>query len=445
MFGSDIHIFEIIADLGLLLAALILGFLWIKLKQKQHRNLAQMNLIQNKIESLRIKEEKFNQLKSHFLARINHQMRTPLTAILGYTELLLLPETPLEKFKPSMLAIQHQGHYLLNFLQYLTDLVEIESGTLKLTMESCPPQAIVEDAIGHALQGQTNKIKFEVVFKSSIPEKIITDRKRILQILSNLIKVAAKNTNEGLIKILVSRPGEEAESNFLKFSVLYNGEPVPLEILDHLKDPFYFDSAYQKNTWMDDKLVISKMLSELMGGNFSFHRDPEGGNVISFTIITNRQESASSRPSIIIKAESDQFDHSSLAPLKDKSILLVDDNEDAQILIAFHLKQAGATVEKAYNGITGYQMAMAALKNGRPYDVILMDIEMPEMSGLEATQKLRDQYYFTPILALTAYGTQDEANKCLNAGCNDIIVKPINGENLIKKVVASIDAFSKGI
>lgn len=414
--------------------ALVFIFSLIKLRRELKKIKKEKEQIQSSLHDLAIKEEKVNRLKSDFLSRISHEMRTPLTSILGYSELLLMPDTPFEKYASFARIIHRQGNILLNIIQDLIDLSEIESNTLKIKLSLCSPYSVVDEVISKCQpEAKSKKIKLDVTYQNKIPDQIYTDKKLVHRILFNLVNNAIKYTEAGQVEINVSMIDKNGNSQ-LHFKVIDEGPGIPDEILEGLFQPFchYEPSLLKSHRGIGIKLAIAKRLTELLGGTIFYQNNPCGGSIFSFSVDTKQKEETFD-PSAISKELLDP--NTASPPLLNKKILLVDDNEDAQILISFHLQHAGAIVELAKNGLEGYKMAAKSLKS-TPYDIILMDIEMPEMSGIEATQKLREESYKFPILALTAYGTQEEASKCLNAGCNEVIVKPVSRETLINKIIS---------
>lgn len=386
------------------------------------------------LQILQAKVAEQNRLKNDFLTRINHAMRTPLTSILGYCELLLSPSISPEEQASFVRVIQHNGTHLLNLIGDLLQLTEIDSNTLETHNAPCSPRAIVEEVMSAmSSAAAAKKIAFNVEYVEPIPAYIDCDQKFITQILLKLVDNAIKFTEIGGVRIVVSVPDQTKSSSYVQFSIIDTAGGVCPEGAERLFQIFSHvePSVSKKHEGIGIGLAIAKKLTDLVGGQLTYHSDPGVGSTFTLTL----RASSDQTPSYASKPFSTNAASSSEGPLKGKNILLVEDNEDAQRLFVYYLTGAGANVVSVENGLLGFQKGLEALHNNFLYDVILMDIEMPEMDGIEATKKLRDAGYRAPIIALTAYGTKAEEDKCLKAGYNQVLVKPIAREALIRKLM----------
>lgn len=386
----------------------------------------QLNMLQTKVEEQ-------DRLKYDFLKRANHAMRTPLTSILRYCELLLSSTTSPEEQASYVRVIQHNGTHLLNLIEDLLQLAEIESNVLEVRNTPCSPRAIVEEVTAKLSPAAVaKKLDFNVEYVEPIPAYIECDQKYAAQVLCKLVDNAIKYTENGEVQIVVEVPPLQENSGQLQFSVKDTAGEVSPENVEKLFQIFspIEPSAPNKREGIGIGLTIAKKLSELLKGKLDYHTNPGIGSIFTLTLRTSNQF-AQFNNHVISTNEL-------IAPeinLKGKNILLAEDNDEERQLFVLHLNAAEANVMAVENGLLAYQKGMEALNKNAAFDVILMDIEMPEMNGIEAAQKLRAEGYQAPIIALTAYATKEEENKCLKAGCNQVLIKPVAREVLIKKLM----------
>lgn len=420
------------------------------------RNIYERKLVEESLRLSKAKAEEASRCKSEFLARMSHEMRTPLTSILGYTELLLSPEADPKEYPLYIRTIQNNGNYLLSLITDLLDLTEIESDTLHVNITQCSPRALIEEVASVMLHfAAQKKLSLEVFYEEPIPTYIYNDPKRITQVLYKLINNAIKYTKAGGVRVLVKTSKTDFKDSSLQISVIDTGIGIPKEVSQNLFQAFFQSPSKETHSrkGVGIGLAIAKKLVELLGGKLSYYSEPGFGSTFIATFATQLQHSFSDthltlQPDILTKDSVSQSinaisstptPEASLAMPKaiaQKRILLAEDNIDTQALMKLHLKHAGAEVDVADNGQEAYEKALAALKVDHLYDIILMDIEMPVMSGLEAIQRLRAVGYHSPIIALTAYATSEEADKCMAAGCNEVIVKPVANEILLQKLTS---------
>lgn len=391
----------------------------------------------DQLDTLREKVEEQNRLKNDFLNRVNHAMRTPLTSILGYCELLLSPSISKEEQASFVRVIQHNGTHLLNLIGDLLQLTEIESNALEVHNAPCSPRAIVEGVVAAmSPAAAAKKLDFNVEYVEPIPAYIDCDQKFVTQILLKLVDNAIKYTEVGEVRIVVTMSTLQESSSYLQFKVIDTAGGVSSESIERLFQIFSHvePSVSKRHEGIGVGLAIAKKLADLIKGQLTYHTNPGLGSCFTLTLQTRDQTAAPNIPKTIPMGAMSLSED----VLNGKNILLVEDNDDARQLFVLQLTGAGANVVSVENGLLGLQKGLEALQKNAIYDAILMDIEMPEMSGIEATQKLRAEGYHAPIIALTAYNTREEENKCLKAGCNQVLIKPIAREALIKKLIEAM-------
>ncbi|WP_339732849.1 response regulator [uncultured Gimesia sp.] len=404
--------------------------------------------------TLRKEAETANQSKSAFLANMSHEIRTPMTAILGYTELLELEakthQMP-ELFMDSLDTIKRNGGHLMELINDILDLSKIEAGKLDIESISCSPQKIVEEVLELVqVRAEAKGLKLEASYQFPLPAQIQSDPTRIRQILINLIGNAIKFTEVGTIRLeteLVETPGTEPH---IQFSIIDQGIGMTESQLSNLFRPFTQadSSTTRKYGGTGLGLTICKRLATMLGGDIYVTSEINKGSRFSAAVCTGNLEGVE-RLQELQQSESQDTQANQANqtaqkpvqefPLKGRKILLAEDGPDNQKLIAFILKKAGAEVTLAENGEVARQAALKSLEVGLLYDVILMDMQMPILDGYSATQKIREHGYSGPIISLTANAMEGDREKCINAGCNDHITKPVNRKKMVEMITAFCD------
>ena len=374
---------------------------------------------------------------------MSHEIRTPMTAILGYADLLLedgdisrAPEHRVELIE----TIRSNGDHLLSIINDILDLSKIEAGKFQLERIECSPHEVLVD-VKELMMGRAiaKGIAWKVELDGPLPITISTDPTRLRQILINLVGNAMKFTEVGSVK-LVARSINLGESQALSFDIIDTGIGMSREQTEQLFSPFQ-----QADSSMSRKfggtglgLTISKRFAEMLGGDISVKSELGQGSTFRLTIdagdvngvvMCDRLEKPKA------KTEVDGLSNSATDKLlADCRLLLVEDGPDNQRLISFVLSKAGADVVTAENGLIGRDLALEAADQGQPFDMILMDMQMPVMDGYTATRELRQQGYPGPVIALTAHAMAENRQECIDAGCDDFATKPIDRAKLISAI-----------
>ncbi len=377
--------------------------------------------------------ETANAAKSDFLARISHELRTPLHAILGLSNMLQKEKSKKEQQK-NILNIQRSGDALLQIINDILDFSKIEASKMKIEMVSFETSEILDTVNAIIQPAAYNKgLAYVVTGKDTMPLKLIGDPNRIKQILINLTTNAVKFTDNGTVSITIECPQTSKNTFDLIFHVQDSGIGMNENQTTHLFHAFTQadETISRKYGGSGLGLAICKQLTDLMNGELWVESKLGEGSIFHAKIpvfLCPEKETISGTISAETFAEKSIKNYSDL---KGKNILIVEDNPVNQMLAVKILKLAGISTDVANDG----QQAITKASNNS-YDLILMDIQMPVMDGLEATRQLRQlpKTKDIPIIAATANTMMDEIETAHKAGMNHYIAKPYSPATLIKAI-----------
>jgi PAS domain S-box-containing protein len=392
------------------------------------------------------KAEEANRAKSEFLANMSHEIRTPMTAILGFAENLLDSSDESERVNAA-LTIRRNGVHLIEIINDILDISKIEAGKLEIEHVRCSLVQLVSEVQSlMQVRADMKGLALDLDFDGPVPDSITTDPTRLRQVLINLLGNAIKFTESGRVHLvvgLVDPPvGDEGggSSGLLRFDVTDTGAGMSAEQSAKLFSPFaQADSSMtRKFGGTGLGLAISKRLARMLGGDVVLVRSaPGAGTMFRATVATGSligvEMARRTAQDTAVTPEPRGHTMPKDVALSCR-ILLAEDGPDNQRLISFILKKAGADVSVAENGKLAMEGALAARQDEKPYDVILMDMQMPVMDGYEATRRLRKRGYTGAIIALTAHAMTSDRKKCINAGCDDYATKPVDRAELLQKI-----------
>jgi len=379
--------------------------------------------------------EAANQAKSNFLANMSHEIRTPMTAILGFADILLDNPSRNEALESAQ-TIKRNGEYLLSLINDILDLSKIEAGKFEVQRLACSPRQIAGDVVAlMTVRADAKGLPLTLECGGTVPAEVQTDPIRLRQILVNLVGNAIKFTEVGQVRLVMRMDDASADGPKLVFDVIDTGIGMSEEQMALLFRPFsqVDSSATRRFGGSGLGLAISKRVAEMLGGDVAVRSRPGQGSTFSFSVQIEQGGGMAANPVPAATAPA--------RPARQKlacRILLAEDGLDNQRLIVFLLRKAGAEVEVVENGQIACDTALAARQAGNPFDIILMDVQMPVMDGYEATRRLRNAGYKPPIIALTAHAMAGDCQKCLDAGCDDCVAKPIDP----KRMVAILEAWA---
>ena len=400
---------------------------------------ASLNLVDD-LEHAREAAELASSAKSDFLANMSHEIRTPMTAILGFTDLLADPALAAGNRQGHLAVIRRNGQHLLALLNDLLDLSKIEAGKLTMEIQSASVPSVVADVASiMRLHAEQKGISLSVEYVGRLPETIQTDTTRLRQALMNIVSNAVKFTEDGGVGIVVTfLPDWHGQEAAVQIQVSDTGVGIPRDKIEKLFEPFVQADASTSRKYGGTGLglAITHHIALLLGGELTVESTPGRGSTFTLIVPAGDIQDVQmlDNPTEAIQddhARSDRL-HRSDEALKGLKVLLAEDGRDNQRLICAMLRKAGAEVAVAENGRIAVDKATAA--GAEPFDVILMDMQMPEMDGYEATGTLRQNGLRCPIIALTAHAMSGDRDKCLSAGCTDYCSKPIDRAALIAAV-----------
>jgi CheY-like chemotaxis protein/HPt (histidine-containing phosphotransfer) domain-containing protein len=328
-------------------------------------------------------------------------------------------------------TIHSSGQHLLALINDILDLSKVESGRLELELVRCSPHQVVAEVLT-VLRVKANEKKIDLQYEpeDQLPETILTDPARLRQTLINLVGNAIKFTDQGSVRVK-ARLAADNDRPLLAFDVVDTGIGISREALDKIFDPFAQadGSVTRRYGGTGLGLAISRRFADALGGSLTATSEPGKGSVFTLLIDAGSLDGvptigAEEARNIKIQDAQTETVPAALPPSR---ILVVDDGAENRELLTLVLSQVGVKVETADDGKRAVEMAIA-----RPYDVILMDMQMPIMDGYTAATVLRDQGYEQPIIALTANAMKGDEDKCLEAGCSGFLPKPIDMDRLFQ-------------
>lgn len=362
--------------------------------------------------------------KSDFLANMSHEIRTPLGAILGFAELMMEEGVSDRERQVYMTAVKRNGQILSALIDDILDLSKVEAGRIEIEKLEFSINELISEIVS-TLEPQASKKSLPLLVEK-LPrgsEIAIGDPIRLKQVLVNIVGNAIKFTSHGSVAVRVRIDEEVDGQRDLHVEVEDTGIGISSRQAAHLFKPFTQgdSSTTRRFGGTGLGLVLAQKLAMAMGGGLNLKWSiPGGGSCFEIMVRLDAVKRVEEEPPVKLITPP-------RLPLENACILLVDDSLDNQLLISQILKLLGADVEIANDGLEGVEKALA-----RTYDIVLMDLQMPRLGGVEATRILREKGYKHPIVALTAHALKEDRQKCLSVGCTDYLTKPIQRAHLVQ-------------
>ncbi len=373
--------------------------------------------------SLRERAEAANLAKSNFLANISHEIRTPMTAVLGYAELLRDPDLGREERADAVETIVRNGNHLMRILNDLLDLSKIEAGRMDIDRREFSLVRLLRDVrdlmeVNANARGNSLALRLDI---EAAHDHVIGDSTRIRQVLLNLVGNAVKFTKEGSITIEAATE-PRGERIALRVAITDTGKGIPPDQIGRLFEPFsQLDRDFvREHGGTGLGLAISSRIANLLGGRVDVSSTPGIGSTFTLHTVLD----AAIRPTHAVVGGGESTDQ----PLAGVHVLLVEDSIDSARLLSTMMGKAGATVEVHGDGLS----AVDAVDAQRSPDVILMDLQLPGIDGIEATRRIRAKGCRSRIVALTAAALGADREQARAAGCDGFALKPISRSDLVQ-------------
>lgn len=405
--------------------------------QLQNERLSeQVRVATRDLEEAKAAAEQANSAKSEFLARVSHEIRIPLTAILGYVDIALDTDVPGDERMGHLRTVQRNSEHLLSLINDVLDVSKIEAGEMKYERVPCSIREIIDDVVSLLrAQASGKRLRLSASTGERVPQWVLTDPVRVRQMVSNLVGNAIKFTQDGDVHVSVNiAEGVELEDESeiaLEIAVRDTGIGMTPEQLGRVFERFVQAEGnterYFGGTGLG--LSIAKQIACDLGGDLSATSTQGMGSTFTATIMTREAVGESFAycvgPVADVKEgiEADDL-------LVSSRVLLVEDSADNTRLIKHHFRKIGVELEHAHDGVMGLHAAREASRVGHPYDLVLMDINMPNMSGIECLRELRQEGMGVPVVMLSAHAIMEEQERCLKAGASAYVTKPISFHDL---------------
>jgi signal transduction histidine kinase len=375
--------------------------------------------------------------KSLFVANVSHEIRTPMTAILGYTDVLAESDLSEAERREAIETLRRNGHHLLALINDMLDLSKIEAGGLEIRRSEVSPISVAQHVVALLRErARTKGLLLELELASDLPDRMYSDALRVQQILVNLIGNAIKFTERGGVRLVVSHRTVSGPPGEIAFEVIDSGIGIAAADRERVFAPFSQADASESRRYGGTGLglAISLGLAQQLGGTLELESEPGRGSTFRLRLPMGEPSAADrGAPPPPIDAERVVRE---TAPQQSRSqlhgrVLVAEDGIDNQRLIERLLSRAGLELEFAGDGRAAIDQALAAEAEGRPFQAVLMDMQMPELDGYAATQALRDAGYARPIIALSAHAMTEDRERCLACGCDAFASKPIDRRALV--------------
>ncbi|MBL6757673.1 MAG: response regulator [Planctomycetes bacterium] len=376
------------------------------------------------------KAESANRSKSVFLANMSHELRTPLTAIIGFADLLKGTAKVSGEDEAALQAIHSSGEHLLALINDVLDVSKIEAGQLEIETITFDLRELVQRTVQSLRPGAMKAgLTVKLSFADDLPSAIRSDPMRIRQVLINLLSNAIKFTHEGSIEVLVMTAGIGSS---IAIAVTDTGIGIGTAALDRIFSPFQQADASTTRHYGGSGLglAISREIAELMGGELSATSQLGEGSTFTFSIPLHRDEGSAAIGAAEPRSTRNRFQGRAL---------VVEDNAINRRVLTELLRRRGLEVDFAVNGLEGFQRITAVAGSDEAFNVVFMDMHMPVQDGYTTARCLKEHGGAPPIIALTASALKEDRDRCIDAGCDAYLPKPVDNallDSLLARYVA---------
>ena len=395
--------------------------------------------VQEALELANLEAQAASEAKSAFMANMSHELRTPMTAVLGFAD-ILSEELTEESHRDKVATIRRNGEYLLALLNDILDLSKIEAGKIEIRRQTLNTKKLIDEVQTlMELRAAEEGVPLAFEWQAEVPEKFTADEVRVRQVLVNLIGNALKFTDEGQVRVEVSMD-RESNPPALKIAVRDTGIGIHDSHLPELFTPFSQSGIGRRRRFGGTGLglSISKRLAEGMGGKIAVESKLGEGSTFTLSLPLTIEQ-ANARATIGPNSQVASREQATPPlPRFEARILLADDRRDIWRIGKYYLEKCGAKVTVVEDGLQAVEETQRAIKAGEPFHLILMDMQMPVMTGREAVTEIRGLGVEVPIIALTADAMEGERESCISMGCDDYFPKPIDGLKLMNLVAFHI-------
>lgn len=391
------------------------------------RDITARKLYEDELKSARQAAEKANNAKSEFVAHISHEVRTPMTAMLAYMEQAMHPTDAADQ-RESLEKAQSAGELLLHLINDILDFSKIESGKVEIKKAPFVLNQVVtqvSDLVAHSVKSKG--LDYAVLFNMDDRVTLVGDAPRLTQALLNLTSNAVKFTEQGFVRIYVEQIDRSENDVTLKFSVQDSGRGLSEDMCERVFERFVqgTQSNISRTSGTGLGLPICRQLAQLMAGDAGVTSSLGSGSTFWFTARVGTHADTA-----LTSEQGETLNPFAHVNLKGRSVLVVEDNDAVRDAMCRLLKHHGMAVDHADSGLT----ALEKLKD-QHYDVMLVDVEMPDMGGIELAETLRQMNQLNlKIIGVSAGAVGDDRQACLNAGMDDHLAKPFKVDHMLDKI-----------